>query len=87
MTLGGHEAEIPGLCQRVDEISHFHQLRLEKVLDICAEPQTILDVSKASSAKSRAKGFGKSAVIGAGSTLLAGSADAGFKFGQATGRF
>ena len=39
--------------------------------------QSILDVSKASAAKSRAAGFGQAAVIGAGSTILQGGAQAG----------
>ena len=40
--------------------------------------QSILDVSKASAAKARAAGFGRAAVIGAGSTLLQGGAQAGY---------
>ncbi len=34
------------------------------------ESQSILDISAASAAKARARGFGRAAVIGAGSTLL-----------------
>ncbi|KKL10774.1 hypothetical protein LCGC14_2552440 [marine sediment metagenome] len=40
--------------------------------------QSILDVSKASAARARAAGFGRAAVIGAGSTILQGAAQAGF---------
>ena len=40
--------------------------------------QSILDTSKASAAKSRAAGFGRAAVIGAGSTILQGGAQAAF---------
>ncbi len=49
------------------------------------ESQSILDVSKASAAKARAAGFGRAAVTGAGATILSGSADAAFRFNQATG--
>lgn len=40
--------------------------------------RSILDVSMASAAKSRAAGFGRAAVIGAGSTILQGAAQAAF---------
>ena len=40
------------------------------------ESQSILDISKASAAKQRAKGFGRAALIGAGSTILQGSSTA-----------
>jgi len=46
--------------------------------------QSILDISKAGAAKSAAAGYGRSAVIGAGGTLLSGGAQVGFmadKFG------
>ncbi len=43
------------------------------------ESRSILDVSKASAAKSRATGFGRAAITGAGSTILGGAADIGFK--------
>ncbi len=51
------------------------------------ETQSILDVSKARTAKTRAAGFGRAAATGAGSTILAGAADAAFRFGQARGTF
>ena len=38
--------------------------------------QSILDISKASAAKAQAAGFGRAAVIGAGSTILQGGAKA-----------
>ncbi len=41
--------------------------------------RSILDISAASAAKARARGFGRSAVIGAGSTLLQGTAQTGFQ--------
>jgi len=40
--------------------------------------QSILDISRASAATSRAAGYGRAAVIGAGSTLLQGGAQAGY---------
>ncbi len=40
------------------------------------ESQSILDISAASAARSRARGFGQAAVIGAGSTLLQGAGQA-----------
>ena len=40
--------------------------------------QSILDISKASAAKSAAAGYGKAAVIGAGSSILQGGAQAGY---------
>ncbi len=45
--------------------------------------QSILDISKASAAKARAAGFGRAAVIGAGSTILQGAAQTGFQAKQA----
>lgn len=51
------------------------------------EAQSILDISKASAAKSRAAGFGRAAVTGVGSTILTGSSDLLFKRGQIRGDF
>ena len=42
------------------------------------EGQSILDVSKASAAKSRAAGYGQAAILNAGGTLLQGGAQAGY---------
>ncbi|MEM8862892.1 MAG: MBL fold metallo-hydrolase [Chloroflexota bacterium] len=44
--LPGHNAVIEDVYGRIDEIQAFHQQRLEKVLAICQEPKTILEVSK-----------------------------------------
>ena len=41
--------------------------------------QSILDISKASAAKSAAAGYGKSAIIGAGGSILQGAASAGYQ--------
>ncbi|MEM9776528.1 MAG: MBL fold metallo-hydrolase [Chloroflexota bacterium] len=46
MGLPGHNAAIEDVYGRIDEIQSFHQQRLQKVLDICQEPKTILEVSK-----------------------------------------
>lgn len=43
------------------------------------ESQSILDISKASAAKSAAAGYGRSAIIGAGGSILQGAASAGYK--------
>ena len=42
------------------------------------ESQSILDISAASAAKARARGFGQAADIGAGATILQGAGQAGF---------
>ena len=47
VSLGGHEVPVVNLAQRVDEIRQAHQKRLERVLVICAEPQTIRTVAVA----------------------------------------
>lgn len=44
--------------------------------------QSILDISKASAARAQARGFGRAAVIGAGSTLLQGTSQAAFMKAQ-----
>lgn len=51
------------------------------------EAQSILDISKASAAKSRAAGFGRAAVIGAGGSILQGASTALFRRGQIRGDF
>ena len=51
------------------------------------ESQSILDISKASAAKARAAGFGRAAVIGAGTTILQGAATTAFRAGQIRGDF
>jgi len=47
MAFGGHEDPIPDLYGRVAAIEAFHRQRLERVLEICAEPRTIAEVSMA----------------------------------------
>ncbi len=42
------------------------------------ESQSILDISRASSARARAVGFGRAAIIGTGGSILQGVAQAGF---------
>ena len=44
--LGGHRGEIPDVRARSQEIRHHLEARLEKVLDHCAAPSTIVDVSR-----------------------------------------
>lgn len=51
------------------------------------EAQSILDISKASAAKSRAAGFGRAAVIGTGGSILQGAATTAFRRGQIRGDF
>ena len=46
------------------------------------ESQSILDVSKASAAKSAAAGYGRQAVVGAVGTSLSGAASAGYQYKQ-----
>jgi glyoxylase-like metal-dependent hydrolase (beta-lactamase superfamily II) len=45
--LGGHEEPIWDLRARIDAIALFHRDRLAKVLDICAAPHTVVQVSQA----------------------------------------
>jgi glyoxylase-like metal-dependent hydrolase (beta-lactamase superfamily II) len=47
LALGGHEEPILDLRHRCDEIALFHRDRLAKVMVLCEEPKTILDVSQA----------------------------------------
>ncbi|MFK7802774.1 MAG: MBL fold metallo-hydrolase [Anaerolineae bacterium] len=44
--LPGHEKVIEDMYGRIEEIRTFHEGRLEKVLNICHEPKTMLEVSK-----------------------------------------
>jgi glyoxylase-like metal-dependent hydrolase (beta-lactamase superfamily II) len=46
LALGGHENPIEDLPKRVGQIRAAHERRLERVLELCAEPQSIADVSK-----------------------------------------
>ncbi len=47
LALGGHEKPMDDLNGRIQEIRQVHEDRLDKILDICKEPQSIADVSKA----------------------------------------
>ena len=47
IALGGHEAPMYDLRSRIDEISTFHRVRLSRVLEICAEPRSTVEVSAA----------------------------------------
>jgi glyoxylase-like metal-dependent hydrolase (beta-lactamase superfamily II) len=44
--LGGHERPIEDVYGRIEEIKASHNKRLDKVMDICATPKTIAQVSK-----------------------------------------
>lgn len=46
LALGGHEAPIPNLKQRIDDIRAFHAMRLEKVRQICRTPKNVVQISK-----------------------------------------
>ena len=48
--------------------------------------RSILDVSKASAAKAAAAGYGRAAVIGAGSTILQGAAQTGYMYSSMKGK-
>lgn len=43
--LGGHEQDIPDIAARIDDIIAFHDRRLERTLEICAEPKTIREIA------------------------------------------
>ena len=44
--LGNHEAPMPDVYSRIDEIKAAHDVRLNRVMEICAEPRTTAEVSK-----------------------------------------
>ena len=44
--LGGHEEPIEALGQRIQDIRSFHESRLDRVLEICREPKTVVEISK-----------------------------------------
>ncbi len=46
LALGGHEAAIPDLAARIGEIEQVHRERLDKILDLLAEPKTIAQISR-----------------------------------------
>lgn len=47
LAFGGHEDPILDLYGRVAAIEAFHRQRLERVLEICREPRTIAEISRA----------------------------------------
>jgi glyoxylase-like metal-dependent hydrolase (beta-lactamase superfamily II) len=47
LALGGHEQPMSDLPGRIQEIRQVHTERLNKILDICREPQSIAQISKA----------------------------------------
>jgi hypothetical protein len=46
LVLGGHNDPITNLPSRLDEIRHVHKQRLQDILKILTQPQTIAQVSK-----------------------------------------
>jgi len=46
LTLGGHNAPIMNLSQRLDEIRDVHEGRLDRILDLLDEPHTISELSR-----------------------------------------
>jgi glyoxylase-like metal-dependent hydrolase (beta-lactamase superfamily II) len=46
LALGGHEDPIHDLPRRVGQIRAAHDRRLERVLELCAEPKSVAEVSK-----------------------------------------
>ena len=47
LALGGHESPMEDVYSRIADIKHFHDERLEKVLDICHEPRSVREISRA----------------------------------------
>lgn len=47
LALGGHEKPMNDLGGRIQEIQQVHEIRLNKILDICREPCSIAEISKA----------------------------------------
>ena len=45
--LGGHKGPIRDIHERVTETLRLHQERLERILEFCAEPRSIADISRA----------------------------------------
>ena len=46
LSLPGHEADIADLPARVETIAAHHRRRLDQVLEICREPETLVDISR-----------------------------------------
>ena len=81
--VGGRGVEFEGspLLEAEDTAAEFakeaQNIRIAGQRRVAAyKSQSILDISKASAAKSRAAGFGRAAVTGAGSTILSGASQA-----------
>lgn len=70
VALAGHEEPIWDLRARIDAIALFHRDRLAKVLELCREARTILDVASSLFGEAVVLGGGEEAT-GAYSTLLA----------------
>ncbi len=47
LALGGHEEPMPDLAGRIKEIREVHDRRLDQVLKICRQPQSIVEISQA----------------------------------------
>jgi glyoxylase-like metal-dependent hydrolase (beta-lactamase superfamily II) len=47
LALGGHEAPMEDMYGRIQAIEQAHQERLSKILEICRQPMTIADASRA----------------------------------------
>ena len=47
LALGGHEAPMEDVYDRIAAIKRFHEARLQKVLEICREPRSVHDISRA----------------------------------------
>lgn len=47
LALPGHEEEIPDLRARIDAIAGHHQERLRQVIEICAQPRSLVEISRA----------------------------------------
>lgn len=47
LALPGHEEEIRDLAGRIDAIARHHEERLDQVLDVCAGPRSLLEISRA----------------------------------------
>ena len=45
LALPGHEEPIARLSQRIAEIEHFHQARLDRVRALCSTPKTIAEIA------------------------------------------
>jgi len=46
LALGGHEDAMEDVYGRIHAIKHSHENRLNKILDICATPKSIADISR-----------------------------------------